>query len=120
MSVTLTDRDTSTYVFNQSGASPDGVLYAMVGNTMASQRDMRARFTNPRGSTGTTRANLHSEMRVVDANGKVWPLKVDTTISVPVGSPFTADQIDDVLTSHNSYFATESNTLDFVQGLPRA
>lgn len=120
MSVTLTDRDATATVFNQSGASSDGVVYAMVGNTMTDNRDMKARFTNPRAVAGNTRANLHSERRKTDANGKVWGMAVDTTIKLPAGSPFTSDDVDDLLTSHNSYFATEADTLNFVQGLPRA
>ncbi len=119
MSITLTDRDTGTQVLTLAGATPDGVRFAVAGSSGADARSHQTRFSNVGGATGRSRSNLNSERRIRDANGKVWSLRINTTIDVENGHPFTNDQIDDELTAHNSYFSSEQDTADFVQGLSR-
>ncbi len=120
MSITLTNRDTATAILTAVSSSPEGPVYAVSGNTPTDNKMWMARFTNVRGTSGKSRSNLHAERRLRDANGKVWVLTVDTTISFENGSPFTVDDIDDLLTWNNSYFDSEATTGDFALGLAKS
>lgn len=120
MSVTLTGRDTYTETLNQAQLTPSGVIYAVAGGNSSEVKEHQARFTNVRQSAGMSRSNLHSERKKRDAAGKMWALKVDTTIAVENGNPFTADEIDDFLIAHQSYFDSEATTQDFVLGFAKS
>jgi len=119
VSITLTDRDAGTLVLNAAQVGPSGPTYSVTGATPDDNIQFQARFTNARGATGKSRSNLHGERKVRDANGKVWTLTVDTTISRDNGSPFTIDQIDDLVSAQHSYFSSEAITGDFAMGVPR-
>lgn len=119
MSITLTNRDAAAITLTAVKTDASGVTFAVAGATPSDNKEWQARFTNARGSSGKARSNLHGVRKLRDANGKVWTLSVDTTVAFENGSPFTIDDIDDMLTWNNSYFDSEATTGDFALGNPK-
>lgn len=120
MSVTLTNRDTATYVLTQNTASADGVTYSVAGGTLADYCVALARHSGLGVASKNSRHNLRFERRKIDAAGVLKTLSVDITVAVPNSGLFNADDVDDVLTGLANYFATEADTGNFLVGVNRA
>lgn len=120
MSFTLTNRDAATKTLSLAQLGPDGPIYAVGGNTPSDNIEAKARFTNVRGSTGRSRSNLNLRRQMRDAAGKVWVLQVDITAAMDNGSPFTIDDVDDLITWASSYFDSETTSGDFALGLAKS
>lgn len=119
MSIVLTNRDTATMTLSAALVDANGVRYGVSTSTPQDAVFGLARFTNPAGMKGVIRGNFHLERRKTDSLGKVWPLKVDITIAVDGGHPYTADDVDDLVTSATNYFAAEADASLLLQGVAR-
>lgn len=120
MSVTLTDRDTTTYVLTPGSSSANETAYAVAGGSLGDYRLAKARHSNMGVVDRNSRHNFRFErLKINTASQKLRSLSVDITISVPNDNTFSSDDIDDVVTGAASYFASEADTGNFVIGLNR-
>ncbi len=120
MSVTLTDRDTNTIVLTQAASAPGEVLYSVSGGTLSDFKSGKARHSGMGAVAKNSRHNLRLERSKINTAGVLKTLSVDVTISVPNDGTFAADDVDDLVTASVSYFATESDTGNFIIGVSRS
>lgn len=120
MSFTLTNRDTTVLTLTAVSALPDGVSYACDLSSISDGYFGKCRFTNVNGKSGVGRANFHLErLKRNAATGKLERVAVDITVALDNGSAYLQDDVDDLITWATSYFNSESNSANFVTGLPR-
>lgn len=119
MSVTLTNRDSATEVFNLSSAQADGITLASTSSTSIDTRILKQRFQ--RTGTKKPRANVNYVRTKYDAtSGVTGKLVMDITISVENPEVWSADEIDDTATAVPSIFASEADAMNLLSGLPRS
>lgn len=121
MSVTLTDRDTATYILTLAASSADEVKYAVAGGSLSDYRSAKARHSSQGAIDKNSRHNFRFERNKINpTTQKLKLLAVDITISVPNDGTYTADDVDDMVTAAANYFATEADTGNFIIGLNRS
>lgn len=119
MSLTLTNRDAATEVFNIASAQPDGIQLASSSTTSSDSRVLKERFQ--RTGTKKPRGNLNYVRTKYDPDsGLTGKLSVDVTISAENAQLFTVDEVDDAITGVTSFFASDTDAANLLNGLPRS
>lgn len=120
MSVTLTDRDTTTYVLTASVVDAQGVTYSVAGGSLADFRQALARHSGMGVGKKNSRHNFRLERTKLNSLLESKKLSVDITISVPNDGTYTQDDVDDLVTAAFSYFDSEATTGNFTVGVNKS